>query len=224
MWSYWRKTHFLSAISGQPIRRAHVSARSAGAGSEAGSSPCCSASCPLGAGRRPVVERRLVGHGRHRDLGHRPPVPADPRDAVPRHLPDNARVQVPLLEDLQDLALPALLRDHEHPLLGLGEQELVGGHPLLALRHLVQVHRDAGPGPGGHLEGGGGQPRRPHVLDAHDGVRLHQLEAGLQEQLLGEGVAHLDRGALLLGLLVELRGGHRGAVDAVAARLATRRR
>ena len=47
----------------------------------------------------------------------------------------------------------------------------------------------------------------------------HQLEAGLEQQLLGEGIADLDGRALLLAVLVELGRGHGGAVDAVAAGL-----
>ena len=68
----------------------------------------------------------------------------------------------------------------------------------------------------GHLERGGGQAGRPHVLDGDDAVAVHQLEAGLDQQLLGERVADLDRGPLGLGLVAELGRGHGGAVDAVA--------
>src|SRR3546814_3349973 len=49
-----------------------------------------------------------------------------------------------------------------------------------------------------------------------DGVGRHQLEAGLDEQLLGEGIAHLHGRALLLRVVGELCRGHGGAVDAVA--------
>ena len=48
---------------------------------------------------------------------------------------------------------------------------------------------------------------------------LHQLQAGLDEQLFGERVADLHGGALLVGFVVELGRGHGGAVDAVAAGL-----
>ena len=50
---------------------------------------------------------------------------------------------------------------------------------------------------------GGGEAGGAHVLDGDDRVRGHQLEAGLDQQLLGERVADLDGGALLLGVLVE---------------------
>ena len=63
------------------------------------------------------------------------------------------------------------------------------------------------------------RPGRAHVLDRDDGAGLHQLEAGLQQQLLGERIADLDGRALLFGVGVEFGRGHRGAVDAVAAGL-----
>ena len=48
-------------------------------------------------------------------------------------------------------------------------------------------------------------------------VRSHQLEAGLEEQLLRERIAHLHGRPLLLALVVELgRRQQAGAVDAVA--------
>ena len=51
----------------------------------------------------------------------------------------------------------------------------------------------------GHLERGRGQAGRTHVLDGDDAVALHQLEAGLDQQLLGERVADLDGRPLGLG-------------------------
>ena len=44
----------------------------------------------------------------------------------------------------------------------------------------------------------------------------HQLEAGLDQQLLGERIADLHGRALLLGVVAELGRGHGRAVDAVA--------
>jgi hypothetical protein len=64
-----------------------------------------------------------------------------------------------------------------------------------------------------------GEAGGAHVLDRHHRAARHQLEAGLEEELLGEGVADLHRRALLGGRIVELGRGHRGAVDAVAAGL-----
>ena len=92
--------------------------------------------------------------------------------------------------------------------------------PVSRTRHLREVDLDAAAGAAGHLEGRGRQAGGSHVLDADDGVRREELEARLQEQLLGERVADLHRRALLLRLVAgELLGGHRRAVDAVAAGL-----
>ena len=63
------------------------------------------------------------------------------------------------------------------------------------------------------------RPGGAHVLDRDDGVGRHQLQAGLDQQLLGERVADLHGRALLLGIGGELGRGHGGAMDAVAAGL-----
>ena len=81
------------------------------------------------------------------------------------------------------------------------------------------VDLDAGPTSRTHFTGGAGQTRGPHILHADEGVGLHQLEAGLEQQLLHERIAHLHRRAFLRGLLVEFRGCHRRAVNAVASGL-----
>jgi hypothetical protein len=52
---------------------------------------------------------------------------------------DDDGVQIPLAEDVYHLPLAAAVRDDEHPLLRLGEHDLVGGHPLLALRDEREV-------------------------------------------------------------------------------------
>ena len=58
-----------------------------------------------------------------------------------------------------------------------------------------------------------------HVLDADDGAGLHRFEAGFEQQLLHERIAHLDIGALLLRALLEFLAGHGGAMNPVAAGL-----
>ena len=114
------------------------------------------------------------------------------------------------------LGLALGLQHHQHALLAFGEHDLVGGHAGLAHRHLVEVELDAEPALAGHLDRGRGQARRAHVLDRDDGVARHQLEAGLDQQLLGEGIADLHGRALRLGIVAELGRGHGRAVDAVA--------
>ncbi len=114
------------------------------------------------------------------------------------------------------LGLAAGAQHHQHPLLAFAEHDLVGGHAGLAHRHQVEVERDAEPALAGHLDRGRGQPGRAHVLDRDDRVALHQFEAGLDQQFLGERVADLHRRALLAGVAAELGRGHRRAMDAVA--------
>ena len=70
-----------------------------------------------------------------------------------------------------------------------------------------------------HLAGGTGEAGGAHVLDAQDRAGLHHFQTGFQQQLLKEGIAHLDVGALLLGAFGELFRRHGGTVDAVAAGL-----
>jgi hypothetical protein len=67
-----------------------------------------------------------------------------------------------------------------------------------------------------HLDRRTGQARGPHVLDRDHRARGHQLEAGLQQALFGEGVADLHRGALFLDRVVEFRAGHGRPADPVA--------
>src|SRR5262249_10500386 len=89
----------------------------------------------------------------------------------------------------------------------------------LALRDARELDVDPRPAARRHLRGAARQPRGPHVLDADDRTGAHHLEARLEQELLGEWIADLDGRATLLGLLVERRRRHRGAVDPVAAGL-----
>ncbi len=168
---------------------------------------------------RAVVDGRLVRQGAIGDLGHHHAVILHPQQSVGGDHADGGGVQAPLPEHAVDLLFPPLLHHQQHAFLRFGEHDLVGRHPSLALRHQLQIDLDAGTAPAAHLAGRAGQPGRAHVLNAHDGPGLHRLQTGLQQQLFHEGVAHLDIGPLLLGLLGELGRGHRGPVDAVAAGL-----
>ena len=130
--------------------------------------------------------------------------------------PDHGEVELPFTKHALGDRLGAGLQHHEHALLALRQHHLVGGHAGLARRHLVEVELDADAAFVGHLHRRRGEPGRAHVLDGDDGVLLHQLEAGFEQQLLGEGIAHLHRRTLLGRRLVELCRGHGGAVNAVA--------
>ena len=69
-----------------------------------------------------------------------------------------------------------------------------------------------------HLRRRGGQPGRAEVLERDEQLAVEQLQAALEQLLLGERVADLDRRALGLVALAELGAGeHRRAADPVAA-------
>ena len=147
------------------------------------------------------------------------PVVGDDHAAGVGGVADDGEVEPPFLEDRLGLGFGAGLQDDQHALLALRQHHLVGGHAVLALGHAVEVERDADAALVRHLAGGRGEAGGAHVLNGDDGVLGHQLEAGLDQQLLGEGVAHLHGRALLVGFVVELGRRHGGAVDAVAPRL-----
>ena len=97
-----------------------------------------------------------------------------------------------------------------------------GRHARLAPRHQRNVDLDAGVAARRALDQRAGQAGGAAVLQPDDpvGVLLRQLDAGLHQQLLEEGVAHLHRRPqLLLPRLEGARGQHVGAADAVAARI-----
>ncbi len=68
----------------------------------------------------------------------------------------------------------------------------------------------------GGLAGRAGQPRRAHVLDAGDGAAGEQFEAGFEQQLFAERIAHLHGRAVLLRFLGQVARGERRARQTVA--------
>jgi hypothetical protein len=97
------------------------------------------------------------------------------------------------------LGLAAGLQHHQHALLAFRQHHLVGRHAGLALGTLSSSARCRGR-PWRPSRRRGGEAGRAHVLDGDDGVGRHQFEAGLEQQLLGEGVADLHGRALLLAV------------------------
>jgi hypothetical protein len=73
-----------------------------------------------------------LGDGIHGDIDDRASPVAGPHSPVGGHLTDLREVELPLPKDVLHLSFPPALDDEEHPLLGLREEHLVGGHPLLA--------------------------------------------------------------------------------------------
>jgi hypothetical protein len=156
-----------------------------------------------GPARGPVVDRRLIDQRHVRDFGDDLPLVLDAHHVVIRDISDLSGVQVPLLEDALDVGLAPFLDDQEHSLLRFRQHDLVRSHAGLALRHVPHVDLDAAATPRPHLARGACQAGGAHVLHADEGIPLHQLEAGLQQELLHERIADLHRRALLGGSLVE---------------------
>ena len=109
-------------------------------------------------------------------------------------------VQAPLAEDAEDFFFAALFGHEQHALLRFGEHDLVGRHAGFALRHAVEIDLDADSAAAAHLAGGAGEAGGAHVLNADDGAGLHRFEAGFEQQLFQERIAHLHVGALLLAI------------------------
>ena len=112
------------------------------------------------------------------------------------------------------------LDDGHHAFLRLRHEDLLRLQARVAQRDEVELDLHAAVAVGGELAGGTGEPGAAEVLDAVDDTGRVEVEAALDEHLLGERVADLDGRALGRAALVEGLGGeHRDAADAVAAGL-----
>ena len=212
MWSYCSHTHCLRAWLGCPIR-----SRSAAIGAMSGT-PAKGAGGGAGS-QGTVVFGRVARQRGERQVGLEPAAVADLEAVLGDGLTHHGEVEVPALEHRAGLRFELGAQHHEHPLLALGQHHLVGAHAGLAHGHRVEVEADPEAPFVPHLHRRAGEARGAHVLDGHDGAGGHQLQAGLEQTLLGERVADLHGGAQRLGPLAEARGGHGGAAHPVAARL-----
>ena len=109
------------------------------------------------------------------------------------------------------------MRDDEHALLRLAQQDLVRRHAVFAHRHLRHVDGDADVAALRHLGRRRRQARRAHVLNGDDVAAANQLERRLEQQLLGERIADLHARALRVALVREVLRRERRAVNAVAS-------
>ena len=168
---------------------------------------------------RPVIQRRLVAQFLDRQVGHDVAAMLDHKALARRGIADHGKIQSPFAEDRFRLFFLFRSQHHEHALLAFRQHHLIGAHAGLAGRHTIEIEIDAEIALGAHLDRRAGQPGRAHVLDRDHAIGGHDLEAGLQQQFFGEGIADLHGRALLGGIVVELGRRHRGAVNAVAAGL-----
>ncbi len=174
---------------------------------------------PLRRLHRPSIHRGLVGQRGVRHVGDDNAAFLNPQPPVVRDLANLDRVQVPLLEHALHFRLAAALDDEQHALLRFRQHDLVRRHAGFPLRHArdVDFHADAAARSGFRRRAR--QARGAHVLHADARVGRHHLEARLEQQLLHERIADLHGRAFVRRTVVELGRRHRGAVDAVAARL-----
>ena len=168
---------------------------------------------------RAIIERCLVAELLDWQIGHDNAAMRDHEALARRGVTDDRKVQAPLFEDRLGFLFLLGFEHHEHALLAFREHHLIGAHAGFARRHRIEIEVDTKIALGAHLDRRTGQPRRAHVLDRDHAIGFHDLEAGFQQQLFREGIADLHGRALLGGIVVELGRRHRGAVNAVAARL-----
>src|SRR3989442_3871673 len=130
-------------------------------------------------------------------------------------------MQLEMIDDLSYRRLSLGSDHHQHPLLGFGQHDLVGAHPLLPPADPVEIDVDAATAAVGQLAGGTRQSGGAQVLNGRDAVELVELQAGFAEQLLKERVPNLDRGAPRCRSFIHLHGGEGRAMDPVTARVGT---
>ena len=151
---------------------------------------------PRGVGDGAVVHRSVDGDRARLDVDDLLAAPVDDQAAGVGDLAENARLDIPL-RDHREEALELLGGDdRHHALLALRHEDLLGRERGVAQQHLLEVDEHAAVAVGGELGGCARDASGAQVLDALHETQLEQLEAALDEHLLGERVAHLHRGAL----------------------------
>ena len=168
----------------------------------------------------PFIFRRVIRQRPKRNIAHHFAVEAQHHMAAIGlrfgDMADHREIQLPLLEDCLRKIFTTGLEHHQHPFLTLAQHHFIGRHPGFAARHCIHVEFDANAAFARHFHRRGRQPRCAHILNGDNRIGCHQFKAGLNQQLLGEGIADLNGGALGLNILTEIRTRHRRAVDAVA--------
>ena len=165
----------------------------------------------------PFINGRRIRQRRHRQVGDDGTLVLHHQTPRIRRRADHGEVEFPFPEDAFGFSFAPRLQHGKHALLRFRQHHIVGAHVGFALRHAVEIEFDAGAALVGHLGRRRGQPCRAHVLDRDDRIRRHQFEAGFEQKLFRERIAHLHGRALFFGILVEFGGRHGGAVNAVAA-------
>ena len=166
-----------------------------------------------------AIKWRFGFQRRQRNIGFQHALMADHDAPGIGQLADHREIQFPFAENRLSLGLSAWLQDHQHAFLAFGQHHLISRHAFFTLRHRIHFKFDAHAALAGHLHAGTGEPRRAHILNGNNRIRCHQFHAGFDQQFFGERIADLHRRALFFRIGAEFRTRHRGAVDAIAARL-----
>ena len=147
------------------------------------------------------IERRFISQRLGWDFRCGRAVVQDAHHAVASHPSDLRARHIPFLKNSpNDVFLPAA-RDDQHALLRFAQENFVGRHARLALRHFGEIDFHAGAAAAGGFTGRTGEPGRTHVLDTGHGIGREQFETRFEEQLLFEWIAHLNRGAVFARFL-----------------------
>ena len=142
-------------------------------------------------GDRPFVDGPVDGDGARVDIDDGLAVPGDDESAGLGDLAEHARLDIPLLRHGQEALELVGLDDRHHALLALRHEDLLRRERGIAQQYLVERDRHAAIAVARELGGGARDAGRAQILDALDQVTGEQLEAALDEHLLGEGVSHL---------------------------------
>ena len=132
----------------------------------------------VGAGTRATVRVEPAGHDHDVAVGGHP---ADDRDRDP-----------PARADLADVLPPLRVDGRAHPLLRLGDHHLERLEAGFAARDRIEVDEHPDPGAVGHLGGRARDAAGAEVLETGHESAIDEFQARLDEQLLGERVAHLN--------------------------------
>jgi hypothetical protein len=162
-------------------------------------------------------ERAVDRDGRGVDVDDDLAVPLDHEAAVAGHLAEHAGLDIPFADHLEECVELVGSDDRHHALLTLAHEDLLGRECGVSQQHLLEVDAHSAAAVRGQFARRARDARGAEVLDRLDQAVAIQLEAALDEHLLGEGVADLHRGALGRAGGVERVGGQdAGPADAVA--------
>ena len=145
-------------------------------------------------------------------------MPEDLEAPVAGDLAEDAGLDIPLLGHREEGVELLGRHDRHHALLALAHEDLFGRERGVAQQHLLEVDAHAAAAVGGELARRARDAGGAEVLDRLDEFVPVQLEAALDEHLLGERVADLHGGALGRAAVGERVGREDGcSADAVAA-------